>query len=156
LSEMEGYIVENKVQVVVDKNCTETIVWAEEHLILQVLINLLSNAVKFSPEGGMITINIANKMVSIGNLKDRESKEILEVSIKDQGPGVPENELQMIFEQFVQSSNIKAGTSGTGLGLAISQHILKLHHGKIQVTNLPEKGACFTFALATKQNDSLR
>lgn len=148
LSEMEAYIMENKIHVVVDKICTETTVWAEEHLILQVLINLLSNAVKFSPEGGILTI-------SIDSMKDGENKTFLEVSIKDQGPGVPENEFQAIFEQFVQSSNIKAGTSGTGLGLAISQHILKLHQGKIQVTNLPEKGACFSFVLAIKHNDDL-
>ncbi len=155
LSEMEGYIMENKVQVVVDKSCTETTVWAEEHLILQVIINLLSNAVKFSPKGGILTICIVNKMLSIDNLKDGENKIFLEVSIMDQGPGVPENEFQTIFEQFVQSSNIKAGTSGTGLGLAISQQILKLHHSKIQVTNLTEKGACFSFALAIKQDDNL-
>ncbi len=147
LSEMEAYIMENKLHVVVDNTCTETIVWAEEHLILQVLINLLSNAVKFSPEEGELTISIVNKMLSIDNMEGGENKTFLEVSIKDQGPGVPENEFQAIFEQFVQSSNIKAGTSGTGLGLAISQHILKLHQGKIQVTNLPEKGACFSFAL---------
>jgi len=147
LSEMEAYIMENKVHVVVDKTSSKTIVWAEEHLILQVLINLLSNAVKFSPEEGEITVSIVNKMLSIDNIKDGENRSFLEISIKDQGPGIPENEFQAIFEQFVQSSNIKAATSGTGLGLAISQHILKLHQGKIQVTNLPEKGACFSFAL---------
>jgi len=156
LSEMEAYIMENKVQVVVEKNCAGTTVWAEEQLMLQVLINLLSNAVKFSPEGGLLTISMVNKMLSIEDMKDGESKNLLEVSIKDQGPGVPENEFQAIFEQFVQSANIKAGTSGTGLGLAISQHILKLHQSKIQVTNLPDKGACFTFALAIKQNNNLR
>jgi len=155
LSEMEAYIMENKVHIVVDKSCTETIVWAEEHLILQVLINLLSNAVKFSPEGGILTISMVNKMLSIDDMTDGENKTFLEVSIKDQGPGIPDNELQAIFEQFVQSSNIKAGTSGTGLGLAISQHILKLHQGKIHVTNLPEKGACFSFVLAIKKYNDL-
>jgi len=147
LSEMEAYIMENKVRVVVDKTSSETTVWAEEHLILQVLINLLSNAVKFSPEEGEITVSIVNKTLAIDNIKDGENRSFLEISIKDQGPGIPENEFQAIFEQFVQSSNIKAATSGTGLGLAISQHILKLHQGEIQVTNLPEKGACFSFAL---------
>jgi len=161
LSEMEAYIMENKVHIVIDKSCSETTVWAEEHLILQVLINLLSNAVKFSPERGILTISMVNKVLSIDDMIDEkridgENKSFLEVSIKDQGPGIPENELQAIFEQFVQSSNIKAGTSGTGLGLAISQHILKLHQGKIEVTNLPEKGACFSFALLIKQNDNLR
>lgn len=147
LSEMEGFIMDNKVQVVIDNKCTETTVWAEEHLILQVLINLLSNAVKFSPEGGIITICIAIKWQSNDNIIDGVNKTFLEVKIKDQGPGVAEDEFNTIFEQFVQSSNIKAGTGGTGLGLTISQHILELHHGKIRVTNLPEKGACFSFAL---------
>jgi len=120
-------------------------------LILQVLINLLSNAVKFSPEAGILTISIINKKLPIGNVEGEGNKTFLEVSIKDQGPGVPEGEFKAIFEQFVQSSNIKAGTGGTGLGLAISQHILKLHQGKIHVTNLPDKGACFSFDLAIKQ-----
>ncbi len=151
LSEMEAYILDNKVQVIVDNKCTESTVWAEEHLILQVLINLLSNAVKFSPEAGILTIGIINKTLPIDNVEGEESKTYLEVSIKDQGPGVPEGEFKAIFEQFVQSSNIKAGTGGTGLGLAISQHILKLHQGKIHVTNLPDKGACFSFDLAIKQ-----
>jgi len=151
LSEMEAYILDNKVQVIVDNKCTESTVWAEEHLILQVLINLLSNAVKFSPEAGILTIGIINKTLFIENVEGEGNKTFLEVSIKDQGPGVPKGEFNTIFEQFVQSSNIKAGTGGTGLGLAISQHILKLHQGKIHVTNLPDKGACFSFDLAIKQ-----
>jgi len=155
LSEMEGYIMESKIKVVVDKNCDETTVLVEEHLILQVLINLLSNGVKFSPEGGILTISIVNKLLPSDSVKNGESKKVLEFNIKDQGPGIPESELQAIFDQFVQSSNIKAGTSGTGLGLAISQHILKLHNGEIQVINLPERGACFSFSLTVKLDDKL-
>jgi len=152
LSEMEGFIEDNKIQIVVDKSATVTDVWAEEHLILQVLINLLSNAVKFSPEESIITISMFNTRLPTDNIVDGD-KTILEVYIKDQGPGVPENELHAIFDHFVQSSNTKEATGGTGLGLAISQHILKLHHGKISVTNLPEKGACFSFTLTTSNID---
>jgi len=147
LSEMEAYILDKKVQVIVDNKCTDTTIWAEEHLILQVLINLLSNAVKFSPEGGILTINMVNKVQETENIIEGNNTRFIEINIKDQGPGVPEGEFDAIFEQFVQSSDTKAGTGGTGLGLAISQHILKLHHGKIEVTNLPVKGACFSFAL---------
>jgi len=154
LSEMEGFIEDNKTLVVIDNSATVTDVWAEENLILQVLINLLSNAVKFSPEKSIITISLINKTPSSNDMID-EGTTILAVNIKDQGPGVPENEMDAIFDHFVQSSITKEATGGTGLGLAICQHILKLHHGKISVTNLPEKGACFTFTLsATPNNDS--
>jgi len=154
LSEMEGYTSDKKIQILVDDKCSESTVWAEEHLILQVLVNLLSNAIKFSPKNGIVVIGITNTVKECENVID-SSETFLEVKIIDQGPGVPENEFNSIFDQFVQSSTTQVGTGGTGLGLAISQHILELHHGEIQVTNMESSGACFFFSLATKQFDNL-
>jgi signal transduction histidine kinase len=154
LSEMEGYTSDKGIQILVDNKCSESTVWAEEHLILQVLVNLLSNAIKFSPKNGIVVISISNSVNESKNIND-DVADFLEVKIIDQGPGVPENEFSSIFDQFVQSSTTQVGTGGTGLGLAISQHILELHNGKIQVTNMESSGACFSFLLATKRFDNL-
>jgi len=142
LSEMEAYIQTNKALLDIKKEgIVETHVWVDENLMIQVLVNLLSNAVKFSPEQGVITIEI-------NDLNENEGHAcLLEVKIIDQGPGIPEQELNSIFDHFVQSSYTKAGTGGTGLGLAISQNIMYLHRSKITVSNIEGAGACFCFIL---------
>jgi PAS domain S-box-containing protein len=102
----------------------------------QVVRNVLANAVKFSPPGGSIVLG--------GETAD--SGEPL-VWVDDQGPGIPEAELEQIFEAFVQSSRTKDGSGGTGLGLAICRKILQAHGGWIRATNLPGGGASFRIGL---------
>ncbi|HYQ90873.1 MAG TPA: PAS domain-containing sensor histidine kinase, partial [Candidatus Competibacteraceae bacterium] len=91
--------------------------------ITQVIRNLLSNAVKFSPEGGMIDVI----------LQERENT--ARVTLCDQGIGIPDNELQAVFDEFIQSSKTKTGAGGTGLGLAISRQIIHGHRGRIWAEN---------------------
>ncbi|MEE9297270.1 MAG: PAS domain S-box protein [Phycisphaerae bacterium] len=79
----------------------------DQNRMMQVVRNLLSNAAKFSPEGGTIRMNV--------NTHD----EGVEISIRDHGVGIPEEELETIFGKFVQSSKTKSGAGGTGLGLSI-------------------------------------
>jgi signal transduction histidine kinase len=112
---------------------TETIADAEK--IKQVLRNLLSNAIKFSPPGGTITLDM------------RVEHEVALVTVRDQGPGVPEDERDTVFEKFVQSSTTQTNAGGTGLGLAICREILTLHRGRIWVENGSDGGAVFTFEL---------
>jgi signal transduction histidine kinase len=71
----------------------------------------------------------------------------LEVSVRDQGPGIPDDELESIFEKFVQSSRTRTGAGGKGLGLAICRQIVRLHGADIRATNHPDGGAVFTFQL---------
>jgi len=103
--------------------------------IKQVLRNLLNNAVKFSPEGGNINVAICRVGSSV------------RVSICDQGPGVPHDELEAVFDKFVQSSKTKTGAGGTGLGLAICHEIIAAHRGRIWAENRPEGGAVFSFEI---------
>jgi len=72
----------------------------------------------------------------------------LSVSIRDEGPGIPDDELDYIFDRFVQSSKTKTGAGGTGLGLAIFKEIVEKHQGKIWAENNPEAGAAFSFLLS--------
>jgi len=103
--------------------------------IRQVLRNLLNNAIKFSPEGGTIDVIPFRKAVSIV------------VSVRDQGAGIPENELENIFDKFIQSGKNKAGAGGTGLGLSICREIIDAHKGRIWAENNPDIGANVSFEI---------
>ncbi|MEN3112370.1 PAS domain S-box protein [Uliginosibacterium paludis] len=107
--------------------------------LTQVLINLLSNAIRFSPEGGRIDIQLLTDG-SLGNGKPAAG-----LSIRDMGPGIPPEDLRIIFDAFEQGSQPRSG--GSGLGLAISQRIIRDHGGEISAANHPEGGALFTLLL---------
>jgi PAS domain S-box-containing protein len=104
--------------------------------MIQVIVNLLSNAIKFSPEGGDVT------------LAGKVSGDELEVSVTDQGRGVPEKYREAIFERFkqVEASDGKR-KAGTGLGLPICKQLVELHGGKIGVDSEEGKGSKFWIRL---------
>ncbi|WP_460930763.1 sensor histidine kinase [Shinella zoogloeoides] len=95
-------------------------VWADEKALRQVILNLLSNAVKFTPQGGEIVVK-AGWTAGGGQY----------VSIRDNGPGIPEDEIPVVLSAFGQGSiAIKSAEQGTGLGLPIVQAILAKHNGE--------------------------
>ena len=104
----------------------------------QVLTNLLNNAVKFGPQGSEVLF------------RARYKPESLIFEIEDQGPGIPEDEIPHIFEDFYRASNV-GETTGAGLGLSIAKKIIDAHGGDILVTNLKEgesiSGTRFTVAI---------
>lgn len=111
----------------------------------KVIGNLLSNAVKFTPDQGTITV-----VASI--YTDRsDHKERMYVAVKDTGNGVPEEELEKIFERFYQSKQNKTfaanGQSGTGIGLYLSKRIIQMHNGKIEARNQSGGGCSFRFII---------
>ncbi len=108
--------------------------------MIQVLINLISNSIKFSPNGGEIRVTVFEDGSPDG------AKE-LRCSVGDEGPGIPENELETVFEKFTQSSSTKSGAGGTGLGLPICREIVKAHGGRIWAENREPKGALFSFVV---------
>ena len=101
------------------------------NLMTRVLINLLDNAIKFTPEGGDITIAV------------QDCKSTIEISVSDNGIGIPEELLASIFEEFSQAKYHK----GTGLGLAIAKKIVEMHHGLLEVTSVEGRGSTFTIIL---------
>jgi two-component system sensor histidine kinase ChiS len=110
----------------------------------QVVRNLLANAIKFTSEGKII-INLSESTAKY--VDGRKAKGLL-CSVKDEGIGVPEEELEEIFNPFTQSSRTKTGAGGTGLGLAICHEIIRAHNGKVWVeNNKSEKGATFKFII---------
>jgi signal transduction histidine kinase len=109
---------------------------ADAEKIKQVIRNLLSNAIKFSPEHAAITLSLESRVRAV------------RLAVRDEGPGVPEDELDAVFDKFVQSSLTNDGSGGTGLGLAICSAIVDEHGGRIWAENNPPKGATFWIELA--------
>lgn len=107
--------------------------------IAQVIRNLISNAIKSTNPRGTIEIGIENDGDNIG------------LFVHDTGPGIPDGELETIFEKFVQSSKTKARDGGTGLGLAICKQIIEGHHGRIWAERGQEQGAVFKFIIPKRQ-----
>jgi signal transduction histidine kinase len=120
------------------KRQTLSLAWPEQPLVRasvdgfrfqQVVRNVLANAIRFSPE---------DSEVHIEALADGDQGWAIRVT--DEGPGVPESELDTIFQPFVQSSRTRDGSGGTGLGLHICRKIMLAMGGRIHAENQPEGG----------------
>ncbi|OSM04444.1 GAF domain-containing sensor histidine kinase [Magnetofaba australis] len=130
--EFDALSKERDLEVQVTLLAQETIALMDEGKMLQVVRNLLSNAIKFSEPGGVIELLLDKDAMRGGRRKnDPEIVPAVHLCVRDHGVGVPENELELIFDRFVQSSKTKTGAGGTGLGLAICQEIVSAHHGRI-------------------------
>lgn len=129
--------------VVMEKNINN-VIECDAARISQVISNLLHNAIKFTPANNRIYIDVLESELN--------SKEAILIAVTDEGTGIPEEELSLIFDKFVQSSKTKSGAGGTGLGLAISKEIVEAHYGKIWAENNPTgQGSSFKILLPKKQ-----
>jgi signal transduction histidine kinase len=121
--------------------------WADELQIRRVLENLLTNAAKFSPPGSLIRISIRDRRGRWDGDRAELGHEVVEVRVRDQGPGIRPEDTAMVFEKFYRGpAGAGAATSGTGLGLAICRGILEAHGGRIWAESAGA-GAAFAFVL---------
>ena len=103
-----------------------------------ILINLLSNAIKFTPPEGTVKICI----------NAAPGDKLLDISFTDTGIGIPDNELDTIFDMYYQVENeINKRISGTGIGLAMVKELIKLHAGEISAESIVGKGSTFTLTI---------
>ena len=131
------HIAANKEIKIVNHNSFKLELPYDEDRILQVLTNLLSNSIKFcEPKKGVITLDY-----KLGN-------NCVEIYVKDNGKGIPDEDINYIFNKFYQSENQNTiKPQGSGLGLAISKQIIEKHNGKIWVEKGTKVGSTFCFKL---------
>lgn len=117
-------------------SCVALPMQADADQLEQVIVNLLANAAKFTPAGGKISLHLSKT----------PNHYLMEVT--DNGPGVPEDERELIFEKFSRARHAtEESIPGTGLGLSIVKSIVALHRGTVAVTDAPSGGACFRITL---------
>jgi PAS domain S-box-containing protein len=128
-------LAEKKSQVLLQRAEPNLHVHADAMRFKQVLTNLVGNAIKFAPEGGRI------------ELVARQVDDQVRIEVRDNGPGIPPEQQQRIFEAFVRLAQTGNATEGTGLGLAITARLVELHGSKLAIESRPGEGACFYFSL---------
>ena len=123
----------------------------DEEAMRKVVTNLLSNAIKFTPNGGTVSLYISSLP------SGKSGKESLYICVGDTGPGIPEEDLNRIFNRFYQSQNqVKYpvyGQAGTGIGLYLCKRIVQMHGGEIKVRNNRLAGCSFRLLLPLQQEE---
>jgi signal transduction histidine kinase len=139
--------IRHSIDLKLDLNAIPEIISADERKLKQILYNLLSNAVKFSQDSGQV--NISTKQVIIPT--DGNQQTAIEISVRDTGIGIRQEDLERIFDPFEQADNSASRRyQGTGLGLSLTKKLVELHGGKIWAESEGEgKGSTFSFIILT-------
>ncbi len=143
LQEQDFLINKKAIQVDYRISLESMLINSDKKKVQQLVYNLLSNAIKFSPQGGTLCFELSDAYIEQGSEKIRA----LLFRIVDEGPGIPETELELIFDKFIQSSKTDTGAGGIGLGLSISKEIAHLLGGQIRAEANQTKGAAFSLLL---------
>ena len=115
---------------------SHAVVYGDENLLTTAVHNLISNAVQYSPD---------KARVGVGT---RLHDGVVEITVTDQGPGIPAEDLDRVFERFYRVDQARSrATGGTGLGLAIVKHAVQNHGGEVRVWSKPGAGSTFTIRL---------
>jgi len=139
---MKGIAAESQVSIITAIDSTISEVYLDEARIKQILLNLLSNAVKFSNPGTFVYLKVSR----VGD--SPFGCDSLSIEVKDQGIGMPAQELTRIFDEFYQINDPRASHKrGTGLGLPLTKSFVDLHHGTVAVHSVPGEGSTFTIQL---------
>lgn len=142
LEELRILAARQEIELVAGDPCNG-VVFGDPGQLLTAIRNLLSNAIAYSP---------SHTRVAVGA---RLSESIVEISVKDQGIGIPVNDLDRIFERFYRVDQARSRiTGGTGLGLAIVKHVCQNHGGECTVWSEPGVGSTFTLRLPSYQSST--
>ena len=104
--------------------------------LVAAVANLIANAIQYSPESSRVGVGLTRRDATV------------EIAVTDQGPGIPEDEHERVFERFFRSDPARSrNTGGSGLGLAIAKHAIANHGGSIRIWSKPGSGSTFTIVL---------
>ena len=135
--QLEGKAEKGKIKLEMTHDRSKPLfVYADYHRIYQVLINLVSNGIKYTKAGGTVQVNF------------EETKSTIKTTVKDNGRGIPEEDINRVFERFYRVDKSRSKEKGgTGLGLSIVKHILEGHKTTIEVKSKLKEGSIFSFQL---------
>jgi signal transduction histidine kinase len=135
-------LAQGKVEVSVG-NLEQAVFEGDRDRLKQLLLNLVVNALQFTQSGGRVVLSL------------RVIDDCLHITVSDNGPGIPAQELPHIFDRFyrVEKSRSRSALGGSGLGLSIAQWIAHSHGGRIEVASEPGKGTTFSVWLPRKKTD---
>ena len=139
IDQLEQKVKKKEIQLIAPKTVGVVMVKGDYHRIYQVMINLLMNAIRYTRKGGYAKV------------KFEVGKDLVTISVEDNGKGIPANDVSRIFERFYRVDKSRARKKGeeggTGLGLSIVKHILERHNTDIRVKSEFKKGSKFYFTL---------
>lgn len=136
---IEEYTSRKDIRILFDTELEEINVYIDKAEIERIILNLLSNCIKFTDNGGWIYLNIYYRIDKVI------------ISVKDTGVGIPQDKLELIFEEFSQvDKTLSRNTEGSGIGLAIVKNLVSLHGGDIEVISEVNKGTEFLISLPMK------
>jgi PAS domain S-box-containing protein len=141
IQEFSALAGERRIAMVLDAE--DLAAWCDPVRLGQVLRNLLSNAIRFTPVDGAVRLTVRSATVGEGSA----ARPAVRVAVADNGVGIPEAELETVFDKFVQSSKTTNGAGGTGLGLAICREIVARHRGTIRAEPTAGGGATIVMLL---------
>jgi signal transduction histidine kinase/predicted metal-dependent phosphoesterase TrpH len=136
---LKGATREKKIEIHFEASPSIPLVYCHEQLFFRAIENLLGNALKYTPEGGKVDVAITSYLP----WKDGG---VIEISIKDTGIGILEDDIERIFEPFYRGRNSLSET-GAGLGLSFVKEVVNFHGGRILVQSEPRKGSIFSVLL---------
>lgn len=126
------YIHSKEINIIFDTEIEEKYMAFDEEKLERIMLNILSNSVKFTNKGGNIYVNIYDK------------KDLIEISVRDTGIGIPQDKLDFIFERFAQvDKSLNRRSEGSGIGLSLVKAFVELHGGQISVKSEVGKGTEF-------------
>ncbi len=147
LQMIKGYAEEKEVTVIGQKPIVYDQVSVDRDMIREVIVNLLSNAVKYTPSGGSVKIET----------EVDENAALVRVSVTDTGVGIPEDDIEHVFDKFYRVGANKKQAEGTGLGLNLVKQIIeKVHDGRVFVMSKVGVGSTFGFELPLAKSRAVR
>jgi K+-sensing histidine kinase KdpD len=145
VSELQSQSIHNVIKLSAPRS--SPLVRIDRQKIKQVMINLLDNAIKYSPQGSDIVVSVRESVDEDGALTISNTRNLI-VDVKDPGAGIPEADLDLVFEKFYRVNNrLTRSTPGVGIGLYICKLIVEAQGGRIWATSKVGEGSTFSFSL---------
>ncbi len=141
VSSFSPLALEKNIKLEFNSSVQEIFTFFDADKLEKIINNLLSNSFKFTPDGGFVSVNL-----SMETERESQVEKLIKIVVKDSGVGIPESNMNKIFNRFFQAENAKNQT-GTGIGLALTKELVKLHNGRIFVESIVGKGTVFTVYL---------